>query len=355
MNTWMFILGLVFVWVLMNIIHRFTSRGPKGLTVNLRYGVFLVVKKLHESKPGRGLAKIYSYMLIALFAIAFTWSIYTMALSIYSGLIGGVRGVVVLLPGYNIVGEDLLYFILVVFISVSLHELLHAKIALKSGIPVKSYGFVLALLLPAAFVEIDEEAFSKALRKAKIAILAAGVVINLLLAMTTMLIIPLLTSSTGFTLIEVEEGGLAYENGIRAYDVVYRINNAEANISYLRELLSIKETITIEFEIYRSGVGFISLNLVKPGDIDKLGVRIGPAPSKVILGVLPIPLFTSLLKTITWLFIVNFSLMFINTLPLFITDGGRIIREVLGSKLSNIVNYLFLSLLILMLITNAKI
>lgn len=345
-------------WSIINIIYRF-SKKRIGSELQVKYFFLLVYKREYRGKLASSPRRALAYLIMALYIVTLAWSIYTTIATIYSGLIRGQREVVVLLPGLNITGLDLVYFLLSVFIGVSLHEYLHAKIALRSSVPVKSYGFLLALIVPAAFVEIDEEVFKRVGKTTKIAILSAGVVGNLVLVLLVLAFLvfarPLMISHYGFTVLEVEQNSLAQEYGLRQYDVVLMLNNKYATLEYLRELLSINETIVIEMEVYRDGAGFIRLAIVKPHNITRLGIVVDQAPSRSTLGVIPVWLIVAIMRQVQWLYIVNFSLMYINSIPLFITDGGRIVIDLLGERKGVIVNTMFLALVATMLILNARV
>ena len=98
-------------------------------------------------------------------------------------------GVTPIIPGVTLPWDQLPYFAVAVATAVVLHELMHGYAALRYGIPVKSVGvFSFLYVLSGAFVEPDEESFKKAGTEAKVAVLASGVAINVVLALSAMLL-----------------------------------------------------------------------------------------------------------------------------------------------------------------------
>jgi membrane-associated protease RseP (regulator of RpoE activity) len=96
-------------------------------------------------------------------------------------------GVTPIIPGVTLPWDQLPYLAVAVAVAVVLHELMHGYAALRYGIPVKSVGvFSLLYVLSGAFVEPDEESFKKAKTEAKVAVLASGVAVNVVLALAAM-------------------------------------------------------------------------------------------------------------------------------------------------------------------------
>lgn len=353
-----YIVAIALLWVAVNVayrLHLYKARS-KPHNVELRYWLLLIVKRPYSARVSTKYGRNYTLICcIALYAIASIISFYTLVFTMYSGIFMRVRGTVVLIPGLNVTGADLAFFLLAVGIAVSLHEYLHARVALKAGIPVKAFGFVLALIFPAAFVEIDEERFRGASKAAKVGTLAAGVSANLALMGLSMLILSSIASPVGLLIVSIEEGSLAWASGLKQYDIVYSINNTQATLSALRDYLSVNRTVVLELEVYRPGVGYLNIPIVKDATVDRLGVYISQAPSKSVVNFVHPAVFLTLFRAMYWSYVVNYSLLFLNALPLFITDGGRIFSEVLGSKLGKVINTLVLIVLVISLLATLRI
>lgn len=353
-----FIIVISAMWITINLVYRLLRNYLylKQLIIDVKYGFILLIKRNYGGFPGTPGRRLMIYVItISMYSIALSISLYILVSMVYRGLVIGVREVVVLVPGLNITGLDLLNFMVGVLIGVSIHEYLHAKISLSSGIPVKSYGFILALIIPGAFVEIDEERFKEAGRFIKIAILAAGIVGNMTLWFLSSILINYTTSPYGLVIVDIEKGSLAERSGILVYDVIYRVNRTELTLSELRSYLVVNQTILLVFEVYRPGIGYVDIYVLKEAFENKLGVQLSIAPQENIVDKIHPSLFLNLFKTLYWIYIVNFSLMFLNTLPLYITDGGKIVREITSSKLYNVINTATLAALITALILNARI
>ena len=357
-----YLIYIAIVWVAINVVYLILRRvaGDRVFSVELYYRVLFVVKRERALEPGVCKCRALPYIFIALYTVALAFSVFTLARMLYAGLLVGAREAVVLMPGLNVGGEDLLYFVVAVGVGVVTHEYLHAKLALSSGIPIKSYGFILALIFPGAFVEIDEGVFEKARRHLKLAVLSAGVVANFALALLSTLIIGLLTEPVGFLVVNVVPESPAHRAGLQPGDVVYEINGLEATLATLRELVSRAEAVEIKLLVYRPRVGYILVEVSKNLGERALGVVVFSAPSRSLVNTglydhLPVGLYVMLVKATMWLYIVNYSLTFINSLPLFVTDGAKILKYVAGDRVSKTTSYITLAALVVALMFGAKI
>ena len=362
MNIVVYIATLLVSWLVMNILYRFWIQRSKFKSiVDLKYFFILLIRKHYTGVPRSKMKKLHMLFAAILYFAILVFSVYIVINMIYTGLFRGARGTaVILLPGYNIIGEDLLLFLVSVGLGVVIHEYLHAQIVFKTGVPVNSFGFILAFIFPAAFVEIDEEVFAKTTKLVKISVLAAGVLGNLLLYLVVQPILLTTTSLTGIIVVGVDEGSLAEKHGLKPNDVIYGINVNNTRIdpielgSYLKSYEN--STLIIEIEMYRSRVGWRNITIIKEPFIERLGIKFQSiAPSQSIVQYIDPGVFLWMFKLLLWIMIVNGSIMIINSLPLFITDGGKIIIEVLGEKYGKVVNTITLILLILTLAFTATI
>ena len=350
------LLALLLLWIALNALWRLRVLSRLIPGAELRYGVLLVAKKPGKATPKKTTSiRLLGLVGGLLYLLALALSLYALLATAAKSIHTGERGVVVLIPGLNVVGEDLLYFLVAVFIAVSLHEYLHAKIALKAGVPVKSWGIMLALIIPAAFIEVDEEVFEKASKAAKVAILSMGIAANLALALLSAQIAQFIVQPGGFVITSIENGSLADRYGLKPHDVVYYINGTSATIDALRTFLNNTEPAVLVLQIYRPGEGLKEVVVYKGRNETRLGVTLIPlAPNERVVWLIGTLWFIHVFKALMWIYVVNFGLILINALPLFITDGGRIVDILLGPKASKAVNAIALALLLLVLVFSGR-
>ncbi|ADV65580.1 peptidase M50 [Desulfurococcus mucosus DSM 2162] len=348
---YVFAVLLAVFWILVNLFYRRLRLAESGV-VELHSYVILVFKKGvgWAPRPSRRI-RVYNAASTLLYFLSLALFTYSALASVLGRLRTGSSGVVVLVPGVNIVGVDLLFFLASVSIAASLHEYLHAVFALRNGVPVKSYGVMLLLILPLAYVEVDEEAFRKAGRGGRIGVLSAGVAVNLALAFASMLLLSAMSSPIGVLVTGVEEGSPAYEHGVQVYDVIVSVNGTPVrgigDIPVVRKLA--KPTV-LEVAVWRSGSGIVNLTIpIGVGD-ERIGVYLSPAPSTWLISSLGASAALAAYRFTMWMWIVNFSLALLNAAPLFVTDGGRVIGELAGEKWGRVINAASLLLFIAMIL-----
>lgn len=119
---------------------------------------------------------------------------------------------------------------LALFAAIVIHEGAHGVIARSLGIPVKSSGLIFFLFVPiGAFVDVDESVLKSAPLSHKVRVLAAGVGINLILAILCLLLLfnavstmrP--SSNQGFGAIVIANSPLS-NAGVRTYDYIIGID-----------------------------------------------------------------------------------------------------------------------------------
>ncbi len=343
-----FFIYLLAVWLFINIVYTLFKERLEARGFKIYYGVVLVYRKGFNPRSRRILKKVSPLWFIP-FILALIM-FYTAMISntlVKLHIIPGKQSVQLLVPGINITGIDLLYFALSVLIAAIIHELSHAYTARSHGLKTKNIGFAVLFFIPVAFVEIDEEEFSKASLLAKLSILAAGPASNLLLGLLVMLILSGIASSYGLLIVGVEPGSLADKAGLSENMVIYSINNEPATLSTLRKYLELNETVNLSIKVYVPGEGFRIYNVTKPANTHILGVYLRPAPRIDVIKLLGLDASLILYSLITWLYIVNISLAIINAAPIFVSDGGRIIYELSRDKrIGTIINTATLILLI---------
>lgn len=339
------LVGLAAFWIAMNALARARALGG---AVRVRYGVVLIIKRERGISPTPLFRKLNA-LFIGIYAITLALAFYTFALSIYQRFSSNVPTAYILVPGINITGIDLLFFVINVAIGASLHELFHAKVASSNGIAVKGYGFMLVLLIPLAFVEVDENELARAPAGAGVSVLAAGPSANMILAVLAMSLL-IASAGHGLMIYDVIDGSLAQKYGLRPYDVLLEINGTPISSSMdIGRFLSNEGGALLVISYWRAGEGVRSIEVLKPPNVTKLGVVLVPAPNLGLLEVFSPGGALAIISALSWAYVVNFSLALINALPFFISDGGRIAYRLLGKRGGALVNAFGASLLFLVL------
>ncbi len=240
---------------------------------------------------------------------------------------GSAVSVVPLIPGLTIPAELLLTLIWIIGLSMVVHEYSHYWACVKQGIRVKSAGLGWMLFFPIAFVEPDENDVMRKSTVERIRLYAAGPAVNLVLAGISILVLKLLTAP-GIYVVGVEEGSPAWKAGIRPGDVILAVNGVK--VGSLKELRSlIDDHPKLVVTILRNNQ--ILKVIVNKGKSKLIGVFVVPfRPPSWALSLFNPGIFVQLINSLMWLNMVNMGLGVINALPMFITDGGKILLEVRG-------------------------
>ncbi len=279
-----------------------------------------------------------------------------------------------IIPGVTITGVDIIYILVAIGIAIALHELGHAIAAKVSGVDIKSYGAGIFLIMPLAFVEIDEEKI-KFNKKSALKILSAGVLMNILLFVISFLLIiliinmlPFLGVIQGAVISQVEPGSPAYEAGIRPGLLIVSINNTP--IYTLDNFLKFRSLITsgVSIDLYLVGMypngSYIRTIIHKPANATRIGVVFDGLYIPLINfflaalvkysdnGYTRLIFLEELIRLLVWINIINISLAIINAGPLYITDGGKFLSILLPKKLSDLIQTATLSGFIIIFIAS---
>lgn len=352
MNTLLLFVTVLFGgWFIIDTLYYLfpTKFEKKGLKIY--YGLVLVYKKPYTAKPSH-IIRIGSYLTIPLFAIAL-FLFYTSMLTgilIRIGVLSSGAPPQLLIPGINITGLSLLYFVLAIVVAAVVHELSHAYTARAHGINVKSLGFAIIFFVPIAFTEIDEEALKNANTKAKITMLSAGPASNFVIAFLAIIILSMIVNPWGLVIVGIVDGSLAEKYGLEKGMSIIEINGTKATLDALHRYLSVNRDIILVLKVLDPNGEIKEIHIYKPANTTKLGVYLQPMPSESLIKVIGVFPSLFILGFTQWLYIVNFSLALINAAPLFISDGGRILYELLKRKeIAHAINMLSLIILVLAL------
>jgi len=246
-------------------------------------------------------------------------------------------------------------------IGIALHEFAHAVVALREGVAVKSWGVGVFLLIPFAFVEVDESSFRSSKPQTRRNILAAGLLANALIALVSFALAymsSIALSSPGVEfhpVVEAVDCSIcnatlcpAMLAGIRSGDIIYSMAGESVNSSADIALIlgKLKPGDTIDMVLCRVGEECRNVTVVlnatrinRSSEIPCLGVSFLPRilvepafrftyQSHSILVEKPLILRISevLIDYSYFIFVVNASLFVFNAAPVFITDGSQILR-----------------------------
>jgi len=258
-----------------------------------------------------------------------------------------------ILPGITIDVTTFLLLLPGLSLAIILHEMFHALAARHAGIPIRSSGFLVVLgVLPAAFVEPDEEALRRASRRARLRVYAAGVLANLLLFAAFQGLLQAAYSQGYYTVIVgVREGSPAAAAGIEPFTVVdyFEVNGTpargvsgltkllvdirEANGGHLANITLIVTIVTPEGERITFTKPRVEIGSPNWTSYEKLGLILYDVP-KPIYRLAGSPRLAWMLTAVTALAAaINLSLAAINAAPLFITDGTHILRELAAARI----------------------
>ncbi|MCS7134819.1 MAG: site-2 protease family protein [Candidatus Aenigmarchaeota archaeon] len=270
------------------------------------------------------------------------------------------------MPGF-ILGVPFWYWIISVFVVMLAHEPMHALMARAEKVQIKSFGLLLFIILPGAFVEPNEKQLKRKNTISKLRIFAggsfanlivAGILFLLILGLSKLLSIFLVPSGVNYE--SLIEGSYAEKVGLTG--VIIRINEQEIKtIEDLSKVMQnikpgekiIVETTTSVYEIqtiedHETGRALIGIKnpyieytyasfLAKYGSVSKTTL----ITLQWIEGL------------IYWVFVLNLGVGIFNLFPLKPLDGGLMLEAVCehffkekGKKISNLISVLVLVLVL---------
>ncbi len=360
MNPILWIVFIVVAEFLLYLIVQSTRSGEglerRGISV-LPYGVLVDLGKVPRfsrvERAGEGVVKalaIAGAALTAILAFFFYYLLLPSAINLIYSLIipraPAAPAFVPVLPGITVYIETFTVIIIVAAVAMAVHELAHALAARASGVRVNEWGVGVFLFFPVAYVKVDEESMSKADLGRKAAVLSAGVMANVVLFLISMaLMVPAAAAipyeGTYPVLISTVPNTPADMAGFPTPSVILSINgtptptvesvkdylmpHADENVTYV---FVVEPLISRGFgcRYYELSGEKVEVMVKKPAGGWKIGIMIGEGPA-IAPGTPDYVLMTACF--LIWSQIVNGSLAIINAAPIFITDGGQLLREAL--------------------------
>lgn len=297
----------------------------------------------------------------------------------------GALGMQLLIPGVTIDFKTSLLFIIPLILVIVPHEIGHAVMAKREGIELKSSGIFLFLIFFGAFVELVQESMEKATKKKRIKVLLNGSVLNSVMTVLFVgiyLLSPFIISAgygapNGVLVTKVYEDFPADTSNIEVGDVIQRMGifSESLNRIFYTEINKTSDYNIFVYENYNTDLVYLSL--LDGRNITLIPTLTDPitqtnSTEKIYLGITIYDynppkadwlwIWFPYYWNIEILYILNLSLMavFINMLPLGITDGDKIIQEFMNlrvdepnprhKKILNSVRIFFISLILINLV-----
>ncbi len=298
------------------------------------------------------IVSFFSYFVLIILAYYF---IFNFLIQKLSGVIKEEIGIKIILPEFPgaeklpfVFPINPIYFLPIIFIVALSHEIMHALLALKNNVKIKSIGYAFFLIIPAFFVEPNEKKLKKLESKKKIEIYSAGSFGNVLLAIFVLALIFLISQI--FNLI-FEPYGIKYEvipNTSAYYSnlsgIILYINDQRVkSVLELKNVLAKfkpNETIVIkttegDFRVTlgnESGRAFIGIKNVETYFVAKI------KEFEIFK-----PAFYETLDFLSLLFLISIAIAIFNILPVKPLDGGYILEEILKIILKERYHFIFLT------------
>jgi membrane-associated protease RseP (regulator of RpoE activity) len=242
-----------------------------------------------------------------------------------------VAGVTVIVPGVTVPFWESL---IAIALAAAFHEIAHGVMAVIEGIKLRNSGALLLGFLPiGAFVEPDEEDFKKRKIHLKRRVLIAGSMANFLLSMVFLPFLYLsqgaLSQATlGPVITGIQNNSIASGVFFQG-DLIYSVNSNKVSSTseLMQEIGKARENVggKITFETSNG------IREVTPAKDDKIGITISDQAKQgeeswfSLLGFL--------VSSFMLIVVLNSSFAVVNVLPLFITDGQRILSDELEERL----------------------
>lgn len=143
-----------------------------------------------------------------------------------------------LLPGFNLPIDEIVYYIFALGISSIIHEMGHALAAVLEDVPVLGFGLYIWFIIPIAYTELGPEALNSLKMWKRLRVLCGGICHNIVLAgigyllfsITPMLLQPFYEQNSSIIVTNVKENSPVYGvRGIQVNDVIAEINNCKVH------------------------------------------------------------------------------------------------------------------------------
>jgi len=329
-----------------------------------------IAKKRKFIKAFNFASVIIGFIGMAVICVLLVYNLYKMAF-----FPAAVSGVALVLPikAKGVFYVPFFYWIISILIIASVHEFSHGMIARFNNVKLKSSGFAflafLVPIIPAAFVEPDEEELKKKKTKQQLQVFAAGPFSNIVIGFIFLGLFLLFASPMtnalvfkGVNITNISNTSVLLETGISAGDSIIRIDST--NITFVEDLNEFMAnrtagekvnletdkgnyTVTLGSNPKNSSKAYLGIQVVQNKDIkpevkEKIGTFL-PNTAIWILGLF------------WWLYLLNLGIGMFNLVPVGPIDGGRMVyvsllkkyREKKAKKIANWISIVFLMIIVL--------
>ncbi|MHA2357391.1 MAG: site-2 protease family protein [Candidatus Heimdallarchaeaceae archaeon] len=266
-------------------------------------------------------------------------------------------GIQLIIPGITMDFKVALLFIIPFILVIIPHEIAHAVMARREGLDIQSSGIFFLIFLFGAFVELSKESLDNAKSKKKIKVWLNGSAVNAVIALffvALFFLSPFIIKlgynpSNGVLITDIHEGFPADIAGIKEGNIIQSIAVANESIqnSIFVDINNVQDYDQF-FTTYLNA-SLLYISLFNNSIIETIPTNTNPitntnSTTKLFLGVsiydfLPpkskrLSIWFPYYWDIEVLYTLNLSIMavFLNMLPLGITDGDKILSEYLKIK-----------------------
>ncbi|MBW3011589.1 site-2 protease family protein [Candidatus Woesearchaeota archaeon] len=257
-----------------------------------------------------------------------------------------------LVPGVNIPGEGIVSFpawIIAIFVIATVHEFAHGVVAIANKVNIKNTGFgflsFIVPIFPAFFVEPDEEKMRKESDVVQYSILSAGSISNLLVYLVLILVITfamnpvraMYSEPVGVSMESINDN---YPAGklLEGRVTVSGVNNISTLTSsdFTKSLSGLKPGDEVVFHL-ANGTSYTLVAAADPDNGEKGYLGVFGFKDEVkwennAFGAA----FDWLLSLFRLVALLNMIVALVNLMPLFITDGSRMIQVLFERLFKNI-------------------
>ena len=377
------LLSVILLWAILYRLSRSYDLKKRGITIEggmlmwrTKRGLWLIDRIARASKRGWFAFGTAAAIVGAILMVFVFINLAVNAVVTIQRPEAAVPGVRFVIPGITI---PLVAGLIAIASVLVVHEVAHGIVLRAQGLPAKSVGLLLLLVIPGAFVEPDEKKLNASPVPKRLRVFGAGSFANVIFAFLCLGIILLaLTPKPGVYVLGIRENGPSQgilEPGMRLYEINGVALGGEDDYYKLMENIRPGENLTI---LTDRGLFVITAGEHPKENMGDIGVlpisaisRSSFANPLTVLEVALLELFGypvfhpyvymtrlpwGLVDVLKWIFLLNGGVGLFNLLPAVPLDGGYIFRgliEWLGSaKAAKRASYALSVLVLAVLIIN---